>query len=161
MLKKGNINALGYIILAGTEPGQGSVIAKNHFNVAHEEVLNVTAGKWYLVQTNNDHWVDGGCYNRCAAASERLEAIGQENITLDSLRQDVLNVFPNFNGDTLYGADFYPVDGFMLTYSMKYNFSTDDVAYTSQNYKPEPEGFQKTVKLSDITISTTFDAVSE
>lgn len=73
--KSKKVNALGYIILAGTKADEGVVISRNRLNVAHEDKLNVTAGKWYVVQTNNDHW-DGGCYNRCAAAKTHLDGIG-------------------------------------------------------------------------------------
>ena len=55
-LQTGKINALGYIILAGTKDDEGIVIARNRLDTAHVNSLNSTEGKWYVVQTNNDHW---------------------------------------------------------------------------------------------------------
>lgn len=48
-LAHGNINALGYIILAGTEPGQGAIISRNRFGAAHVDKLDASKGKWYVV----------------------------------------------------------------------------------------------------------------
>jgi hypothetical protein len=85
-LKNTPISSLGYIILAGTEPDQGAVIARNRFGAAHVDTLNNSTGKWFLVQTNNDHWEDHGCYNRCAAATAKLNQIGQDAINDENLR---------------------------------------------------------------------------
>ena len=74
-LKNTEINALGYIILAGTKPGEGVIISRNRKGAAHEDHLNVTNGDWYLVQTNSDHW-DAGCYNRCESAHTNLNNLG-------------------------------------------------------------------------------------
>ena len=102
----------GYQILAGTKPGQGVVIARNRFGPAHEDHLNET--RWFVVQTNNDHW-DSGCYNRCAAATERMLKIGQDNINQASIREQVMYLFPTLNGDTLYNTEFTPVVDFIDT----------------------------------------------
>ena len=70
VLRDQPISALGYIILAGREHNEGVIISRNRFSEAHEERLNST--QWFLVQTNNDHW-DTGCFNRCAAATTRIQ----------------------------------------------------------------------------------------
>jgi hypothetical protein len=71
------VDSLGYFILAGTKQGEGVVIARNNFGAAHESFLNSSAGTWFLVQTNNDHWVEpNGCHSRCLAATQHLQALG-------------------------------------------------------------------------------------
>ena len=75
-LRNTDINALGYIILAGTKEGEGVVISRNRRGPAHEAHLNVNNGTWYLVQTNSDHWNPHGCFNRCESAHTNLDRLG-------------------------------------------------------------------------------------
>lgn len=82
-LKSVPISSLGYIILAGVESDQGSIISRNRYNAAHIDTLDNSTGKWFIVQTNNDHWKDHGCYNRCAAATEHMNAVTQERVNVD------------------------------------------------------------------------------
>lgn len=49
MLSTTEINALGYIILAGTKSNEGAVLSRNRLSVAHEDKLNVENGTYYLV----------------------------------------------------------------------------------------------------------------
>jgi N-acylethanolamine-hydrolysing acid amidase len=113
------INALGYIILAGVKENEGVVISRNRNGPAHEEHINAT--QWYLVQTNNDHWEDAGCFNRCASAHSNLDALGQDATNIDSLRSSVLLQFPNLNYDTLYNTQFVPSTGYTNTISTIYS----------------------------------------
>ena len=53
------------------------MISRNRLNSAHIDELDTDNGKWYVVQTNNDHWTDHGCFNRCEAAKAHLDGIGQ------------------------------------------------------------------------------------
>ena len=122
VLREHEISALCYIILAGTKDDEGVIISRNRIGAAHEEHLNAT--QWYLVQTNNDHWVDNGCFNRCASAHANMDAISQENINLKSLRKDVLLEFPNFNYDTLYSTQFQPSEGYIQTIATTYEGPT-------------------------------------
>jgi len=118
-LKNTEINALGYIILAGTKENEGVVISRNRIGAAHEDHLNVTNGTWYVVQTNSDHW-DQGCFNRCESAHTNLDKLGQDALDITVLREKVLKVFPNQNYDTLYNTQFVPSDGLIDTISLKY-----------------------------------------
>ena len=72
-LSSDSINALGYIILAGIEKNEGVIISRNRFGAAHQDFLNDT--RWYLVQTNSDHWKLGHPCNtsRCGAARKHIE----------------------------------------------------------------------------------------
>ena len=121
---------MGYIILAGTKENEGAIISRNRFDSAHIETLDSQNGKWYVVQTNNDEWKNGGCFNRCSAAKENLDRIGQTNIDINVLRQSVLLLYPNFNDQTLYNTQFVPESGFIDTISLIYPTN-------NQNYSNE------------------------
>ena len=43
------IDALGYLILAGTKKDEGVVISRDRDGTAHVDHLNATDGKWFLV----------------------------------------------------------------------------------------------------------------
>lgn len=92
-LSQTKINGLGYIILAGTNENEGVVMSRDRMATANENVLNSTNGKWYVVQTNSDHWKDG-CIERCQHAHENLDKVTQEFISHDTLRHDVLLSYP-------------------------------------------------------------------
>lgn len=70
------VDSLGYFIVAGTKQDEGVIIARNNMGAAHETFLNSSDGTWFIVQTNNDHWVNTpekkGCHDRCAAATKHL-----------------------------------------------------------------------------------------
>jgi hypothetical protein len=118
-LSTADISALGYIILAGTKGDEGVVMTRDRFGVAHEEHLNETDGTWFLVQTNNDHW-DTGCYNRCAAATEKMTNLSQAEVSPQTIRNSVLYEFPNLNHDTIYNTLFVPITGEIETKLMDY-----------------------------------------
>mmetsp|Transcript_11 Transcript_11/g.21 ORF Transcript_11/g.21 Transcript_11/m.21 type:complete len:187 (-) Transcript_11:377-937(-) len=83
------ISAVGYITLAGIERDEGVVISRDRFGSANLNQLDSSSGKWFVVQTNNDHW-DSGCYDRCKAATENLEKLGQLEVDSETLRSEVL-----------------------------------------------------------------------
>jgi N-acylethanolamine-hydrolysing acid amidase len=110
-LSSDNINALGYIILAGTKENEGVVISRNRFGPAHQDNLNDT--NWYLVQTNSDHWKLGHPCNtsRCGAARKHIDEIGQHDIDIYQLRDKVLLRYPNLNDLTIYNSIMIPATG--------------------------------------------------
>ena len=145
--KNDKINALSYIILAGTKKDEGVVISRDRLSTIHEDKLNATNGKWYVVQTNSDHWINDtgkhhGCFNRCEAAKERLNTLGQDNLDIDNLRSKVFLQFPNFNGDTLFNTQFVPSAGFIDTISISYPWDTKAEqtlkmdTWAPENWKP-------------------------
>ena len=64
------ITSFGYIIIAGTGKNEGAIISRKRIGSVHEDKLSDS--KWFLVQTNNDHW-DSGCNYRCENAVENLK----------------------------------------------------------------------------------------
>lgn len=49
-----------------------------------------------------------------------MKSLGQKDVSIDTLRSEVLLKFPNFNGDTMYNTQFVPIRGFIDTISIKY-----------------------------------------
>lgn len=83
-----------YLAVSGVQPGEGVIISRwrNGGDLWH---LNLPENRWFLPQTNDDHWLppkDG----RRAAAIASMNAIGQQNISLDGLFT-VLSTPPVFN----------------------------------------------------------------
>jgi hypothetical protein len=76
------IIAQGYLTVAGVNPYEGAVITRSQFGLAHIEELS--SSRWYVAQTNDDHF-KGICQPRCQGANEHLTAIGQANISADTL----------------------------------------------------------------------------
>lgn len=91
-----------YFIVGGVRPGEGAVITKDRFKTTDLWRLNETASRWYMVETNFDHWVNP-IDRRRQTAIEELEAIGPANISVTTLKR-VLNKFPVHNQDTVYTA---------------------------------------------------------
>lgn len=146
------ICALGYIILAGVKDEEGVVVSRSRYGIAHEEHLNAT--QWFLVQTNNDHWTPGGCYNRCESATTNLELLGQDALTQDSLRDSVLLQFPNLNYETLYNTQLTPSSGAIDTIPTKY--AGNDWEYHAPSVKSDRPGSIR--DLGDVTYFDLFKA---
>ena len=112
-----------YITIAGTKPGEGAVISRDR-NEAVKPFsngiwkLDAASGRWYLLQTNCDHWTappDLGptssnpdnpktlqwAYERETAGNEAMDKISQNNINAQSL-VTVLSTEPVLNPETLY-----------------------------------------------------------
>lgn len=49
-------SAASYFILGGTELGQGAVVTADRDRAADVWSLDADAGRWYVVETNYDHW---------------------------------------------------------------------------------------------------------
>lgn len=79
--------APGYIIMAGIEENEGTIISRDRWGPAHIDTLS--EDRWYLAQTNDDHWT-GVCADRCQEANKNLKSIGKEEIDLEKLKFDVL-----------------------------------------------------------------------
>jgi N-acylethanolamine-hydrolysing acid amidase len=85
-----------YIIVSGVEAGQGVVISRwrNGGDLWH---LNLGKQRWFLPQTNDDHW-EPPADNRRAAVIAGMNAIGQKSIDLDGIFK-VLSTPPVLNPD--------------------------------------------------------------
>ena len=125
--------SMGYNTLAGVKDDEGVVISRDRFGPAHQDWLNSTAGKWFVVQANVDEWKDG-CTDRCGAATEMLNNITQAKIDINRLRNDVLLVYPVLNHDTLYNTDFQPKQRLTSTIPEDFVPSAETIANSKFKY---------------------------
>ena len=102
--------ARAYIIVSGTEAGQGAVITRerrgvdNSYNREGIWPIDNDAGAWYRVETNYDHWISPPeDDNRIDPANSMLDAIGQEAVDGAQLF-DVLSTPPILQSYTIYTA---------------------------------------------------------
>lgn len=99
-----------YLIVAGTESGQGAVITRNRTHADDSRgiqngvwELDLPAGNWWRLETNYDHWnPPPKDDDRRDPANNAMAAIGQSNINADTLFDKVLSLPPVLNDDTKY-----------------------------------------------------------
>ena len=108
-----------YVIIGGTRPGEGAVISRDRREAVKPLSngiwkLDKSEGRWYLLQTNNDHWTKPpniepaghkelaeDSYKREKAGNTAMANMGQSNLSPQGLI-DVLSTGPVFNKHTLY-----------------------------------------------------------
>ncbi|XP_074848132.1 N-acylethanolamine-hydrolyzing acid amidase [Carettochelys insculpta] len=91
-----------YYIVGGTSPKEGVVITRNRRGPADIWPLEPTAGAWFRVETNYDHWTTPPpSDDRRTAAIKALNATGWEKINFETLFK-VLSVKPVLNNCTVY-----------------------------------------------------------
>jgi hypothetical protein len=102
MLSKADQSAAAYFTISGIDKNEGAVISKDPNGVAHVDQLSEE--KWYLVQTNDDHW-KGICKPRCSYVRSSLDAIGKANIS-DVKLVEVLSKWPSIHSHSIYNVLF-------------------------------------------------------
>jgi N-acylethanolamine-hydrolysing acid amidase len=90
--------APSYIIVSGTQPGEGTVITRDR-NDADLWQIDASTGKWFEVETNYDHWDSPD--TRRKVAEQAMTKIGQDNINLQQTF-NVLSIHPVENSGTTY-----------------------------------------------------------
>ena len=89
-----------YFIVGGVEDKQGCVITRNQLGVVDTWHLNDTrdASRWYLLETNYDHWVAPPADDdRRTPGMRAMNQTTQANIDFSTLL-DVLSMNPVCNG---------------------------------------------------------------
>jgi len=92
--------APAYIIVSGANPGEGVVITRNRFDVADLWKLDLHENRWFLVETNDDHWLPPQD-DRRDLAIKATSALGETTINLNGLYQ-VLSIHDVLNSQTVY-----------------------------------------------------------
>jgi len=100
VISSASLVAPAYIIVSGANPGEGAVITRNRYNVADLWKLDLNLNRWFLVETNDDHWLPPDD-DRRDLANIAMNAIGEKGIDLDGLYQ-VLSVRHVLNSQTTY-----------------------------------------------------------
>uniref|UniRef100_A0A0R3RH62 N-acylethanolamine-hydrolyzing acid amidase n=1 Tax=Elaeophora elaphi TaxID=1147741 RepID=A0A0R3RH62_9BILA len=92
MLMNEHFIAPSYLIIAGIKAGQACVITRNRWKAADLECTDSQKGRWFLVETNFDHWkVDKD--KRRKTAEKALSRIGRHAITYKQMLQ-ILSLHP-------------------------------------------------------------------
>ncbi|VDM55756.1 unnamed protein product [Angiostrongylus costaricensis] len=87
-----------YIIIGGRKKGEGAIISRDRWRAA--DVIKLGDGRWFLVETNFDHWRKDMDKRRCTAV-KMLKAIGRGGLNVDTMLK-VLRTFPVKNNLTLF-----------------------------------------------------------
>jgi hypothetical protein len=103
-----------YFILAGIKDYEGVVISRDQDGPVKNGLQFLDQNTWYLVQTNQDHF-KGDCPERCTAANNNFKSLGQDKATVTSVFDEVLNVAPNLNSNSIYTTVMIPSAGLFLT----------------------------------------------
>jgi len=103
-----------YVIVAGTNPGEGSVITRDRNGPADIWTLNATEGRWFEVQTNWDHWEPSGD-TRLQTAVNGMKSVGRDHISLNGIMK-VLSTPLVLNSDTTYTTLMSPKYGNFTTF---------------------------------------------
>jgi len=99
-ISKTSLVAPSYVIMSGANPGEGVVVTRNRFDVADLWKLDLNANRWFLVETNDDHWLPPDDDRRDLAVIA-TNALGEVDINLNGLFQ-VLSIPHVLNKDTVY-----------------------------------------------------------
>ncbi|XP_077519301.1 acid ceramidase-like [Amblyomma americanum] len=107
-----------YFILAGTRPGEGAIITRDrNSHDADVYSLSDTPDKWFLLQTNYDHWESPPSYDdRRGPGMHCMRNVTQQGLGFGSLF-DVLGTKPVLNMLTAYVALMRPSTGQLDTYT--------------------------------------------
>lgn len=91
-----------YFILGGVNPGEGVVITKGRLAADDIWRLEPASGRWYLVETNYDHWTTPPpTDNRRDPAIKAMNKMGWTNISKSAL-YTVMTTHPVLNSHTTY-----------------------------------------------------------
>ena len=102
MLSSTQIIAPCYIIVGGLSGDEGAIITQNRTMGIDVWRLNGSTGRWFLVETNYDHWELPPIYdNRRDSAIKGMNATGQAALNKDSLFK-ILSTPPVLNNRTVY-----------------------------------------------------------
>uniref|UniRef100_A0A7S3GIA7 N-acylethanolamine-hydrolyzing acid amidase n=1 Tax=Palpitomonas bilix TaxID=652834 RepID=A0A7S3GIA7_9EUKA len=104
-----------YIIMAGSQPGEGCVVTRDRD--APVDVWDLSAtGSWYLIETNYDHWQPAPAGDdRRDYGIKHMDAVGQDKISIDTLF-DVMSMYPTMNNNTEYTTVFAPAKSYFAGY---------------------------------------------
>jgi len=106
-----------YYIVGGVSANQGAVISRNRHNASDVWRLE-SPSRWYEVQTNYDHWKKPPWFDdRVDPANHAMNALGRDDLSLDSLFKQVLSVKPVLNLQTTFTMLTCPADGTYRSYA--------------------------------------------
>ncbi|CAB4015127.1 Hypothetical predicted protein, partial [Paramuricea clavata] len=94
--------APAYIIVGGVKKGEGAVVTRARIETLDVWKLNVSDGRWFLVETNYDHWKPPpSSDDRRHPAIKAMNQMGQKNVGVKGLFQ-VMSTKPVLNNSTVF-----------------------------------------------------------
>lgn len=118
-LQTTTMDSPSYMILGGAKVGEGAVVTRERESVVDTWLVDSTVGRWFLVETNYDHWVPPPAGDdRRDPANEHMNATSPDTFS-DKTMLGVLTQFPNLNSHTTYTAVMSAATG--TYYSMTQN----------------------------------------
>jgi len=105
-----------YFIVAGLGLNEGAVVTRNYSQAVDVWRIDIAKGRWFLVETNYDHWLSPPYYDdRVVPANKLISQIGRSAISLPNLRT-VLSKKPIKNLMTTYSILSNPSEGYFKVY---------------------------------------------
>ncbi|XP_006823041.1 N-acylethanolamine-hydrolyzing acid amidase-like [Saccoglossus kowalevskii] len=121
-LSKRQIIAPVYYIVGGVKPGEGAVITRDRLKAKDVWSLDPDNGRWYVVETNYDHWLPPPAGDdRRDPANKLMKAVGQKNVNGSAI-YDVLSTPPVYRSATVYTAVMSAVDPSTYKCWARYDF---------------------------------------
>jgi N-acylethanolamine-hydrolysing acid amidase len=99
VVESAHLDAPAYIIMGGTG-GQGAIVTRERETTADTWMIDAAAGRWFLVETNDDHWKPPQDIRR-DAANAHMNATAPAALTQEFMF-GVQSAFPNLNAMTTY-----------------------------------------------------------
>lgn len=103
LLQRTPLIAPSYLIIGGTR-GQAAVVTRDRAAAVDTWALNATEGRWFLVETNYDHWLPVPSRDdRRTPATQAMRSLGAAKLS-NATMASVLLAYPNLNSLTTYTA---------------------------------------------------------
>ena len=101
-ISKVEMIAPSYIIVGGIHGGEGAVVTRARTKALDVWKLNVSEGRWFLVETNYDHWeTPPKSDDRRDPAIKAMNQMGQKNLAVKGLFK-VMSTQPVLNNSTTF-----------------------------------------------------------
>jgi len=106
-----------YYIVAGTKAGEGAVISRNRHNATDVWKLDASNGRWWLLETNYDHWKETPWFDdRRTDGNKHMKEMGQSNVNVDNMLK-IIEQKPTLNLQTTFSSVAVPATGYYKSYS--------------------------------------------
>lgn len=107
--------AASYITIAGVLPDEGAILTRDREGAIDIQFLNST--NWFVSQCNNDHW--NATDDRTRVVKEWMIKMGQDKVTLDRMKEDILFKPPLMQNMTIATILMSPIDNTMEVFVAK------------------------------------------